>query len=89
VPIASNTRQLCAPIDAVTTRIAQGLCAMICRVASTPSMPGMIRSISTRSGVSFFAQATASAPSIAVQAIFSPGGRQASGAAPRWRSRSR
>src|SRR5207342_2725329 len=72
-PIASKTRQLCAPMEAVTTRIAQGLCAMICRVASTPSMPGVITSISTRSGVSFFALATASAPSIAVHAIFRPG----------------
>ena len=35
---------------------------MIRRVASTPSMPGMIRSISTRSGVSCAQSSTASAP---------------------------
>ena len=54
---------------AVTTRIAQGADAMICRVACTPSRCGMIRSIRIRSGRSRFAIAMASTPSLAVQAI--------------------
>ena len=41
---------------------------MIRRVASTPSVPGMHRSIRIRSGTSLRASATASAPSFAVQA---------------------
>ncbi len=53
---------------AVTTTMAQGFRAMIRRVASTPSISGMIKSISTRSGVSRAQRSTASAPSRATQA---------------------
>ena len=52
----------------VTTRIAHGDSPMIRRVASTPSIPGMNRSIRIRSGRSTRARAIASAPSLAVQA---------------------
>ena len=41
---------------------------MILRVASTPSVPGMSRSIRIKSGTSARARATASAPSFAIQA---------------------
>ena len=45
-----DARGIACRRSAVTIRIAQGVAAMIRRVASTPSMPGMIRSIRTRSG---------------------------------------
>ena len=66
-PIASNTRCAFVPTLEVTMRIAHGVFAMICRVASTPSMRGMIRSMRIRSGVSFAHIVTASAPSFAIQ----------------------
>gem|GEM_PF-4507627 len=52
---------------AVTTRIAHGAVAMICRVAWAPSMCGMSRSMRIRSGRSRLAIAIASTPSLAVQ----------------------
>ena len=52
----------------VTITIGQGEPAMIRRVASTPSTPGMIRSIRIRSGRSARAFSTASAPFFASQA---------------------
>ena len=61
-PMASNARREFAPTLAVTIRIAHGVLAMIRRVASTPSISGMMRSISTRCGVVFAHSSTASPP---------------------------
>ncbi len=72
-PIASNTRCAFVPTLDVTTRIAHGVFAMICRVASTPSMRGMIKSMRIRSGVSLAHMVTASAPSRATQTTCVPG----------------
>jgi hypothetical protein len=72
-PIASNTRCALVPTLAVTTRIAHGVAAMIRRVASTPSIRGISRSIKIRSGVFFAQSSTASAPSRAIQATSVPG----------------
>ena len=52
-PIASKTRLALTRTLPVTIRIAHGVLAMIRRVASTPSITGMIMSIRIRSGVSF------------------------------------
>ena len=46
----------------MTMRIGHGVLAMMRRVASTPSISGMMRSISTRSGGSFAHSSTASPP---------------------------
>ncbi len=61
-PMASNTRLILAWRSTVTNRIAHGVSAMICRVASTPSITGMIRSIRIRSGVNSAQRCTASRP---------------------------
>ena len=66
-PMASNTPDAFAPTLTVTTRIAQGVSAMMRRVASTPFMPGMISSIRMMSGRSRAHFATACAPSCATQ----------------------
>ena len=67
-PIAANTLLVLRVTSAVTTRIAQGVAAMIRRVASTPSMTGMMRSMRITSGRSAAHRRTASAPSLATQA---------------------
>ena len=62
-PRASNTLAEFPSTVAVTTRIAQGLWSMMRRMASTPSIFGIIKSIKIRSGVSCADFLTASAPS--------------------------
>ncbi|MCY1421930.1 hypothetical protein D9M71_375960 [compost metagenome] len=66
-PMASNTRWTFCWRSTVTITMAQGVSAMIRRVASTPSMTGMIRSIRIRSGVCSAHSFTASAPLLATQ----------------------
>ncbi|KAG1076837.1 hypothetical protein G6F40_017248 [Rhizopus arrhizus] len=71
--MASNTRAVWRATSAVTTTMAQGVSAMMRRVASTPSITGMIRSISTTSGRSRAHCATACSPSLATHATSRPG----------------
>ncbi|MNS96479.1 hypothetical protein D3C72_1307790 [compost metagenome] len=66
-PMASNTRCTFCWRSTVTMTMAHGVSAMIRRVASTPSITGMIRSIRIRSGVSSAHWRTASAPLPATQ----------------------
>ena len=68
LPIAANASRALSSTLAVTIRIAHGVCAMIRRVASTPSIRGMIRSIKIRSGRSAPHMRTASSPSRAIHA---------------------
>jgi len=67
-PMASKTIPAFSCTLTVTTRMAHGHFCMISRVASTPFFFGMIRSIKTKSGVSFKHIATASTPSLAIHA---------------------
>jgi hypothetical protein len=62
-PSASNTLLELPSTVAVTTMIGQGVSRMMRRVASTPSITGMIMSMSRTSGRSLAHSATASAPS--------------------------
>lgn len=64
-PIASYTYDAFAPTFAVTIRIAHGERSMMLRVADTPSMRGITRSIRTRSGGCATQKSTACAPSVA------------------------
>ncbi|MNR21630.1 hypothetical protein D3C85_1385420 [compost metagenome] len=66
-PMASNTRCTFCWRSTVTMTMAHGVSAMIRRVASTPSMTGMIRSIRIRSGVCSAHFCTASLPLPATQ----------------------
>ena len=59
-----DARRRCASTLPVTIRIAQGVRAMIRRVASTPSIAGMIRSIEHQVGRRRAQSSTASAPSL-------------------------
>ncbi|MCY1179574.1 hypothetical protein D9M73_199810 [compost metagenome] len=63
--MASNTRCTFCWRSTVTMTMAHGVDAMISRVASTPSITGMIRSIRIRSGVDSAHRRTASAPLLA------------------------
>ena len=69
-PSARNTWPTLSCGAAVTTRIAHGASRMMRRVASTPSITGMARSISTRSGGRSRHRRTASAPVRATHATW-------------------
>ncbi|MNE74211.1 hypothetical protein D3C80_1702720 [compost metagenome] len=66
-PMASNTRCTFCLRSTVTITMAQGVSPMIRRVASTPSITGMIRSMRIRSGNCSAQRCTASAPLPATQ----------------------
>ena len=67
-PMASKTLEELPVTEAVTIRIGHGDCRMIRRVASTPSITGIMRSMRTRSGMSSTHRSTASWPFLAIQA---------------------
>src|SRR5689334_6472463 len=71
-PIASNTFEELSSTFAVTITMAHGELAMIRRVASTPPIFGIIKSIRIKSGVSAAQRATASSPSSATHANWWP-----------------
>ena len=67
--MASNTSAALVFTEFVTINMGQGDSAMILRVASTPLISGMIRSINIRSGGSSLQHFTASSPFHATHAI--------------------
>ncbi|MCY1412119.1 hypothetical protein D9M71_275170 [compost metagenome] len=74
-PMASNTRCTFCLRSTVTMTMAHGVSAMIRRVASTPSITGMIRSMRIRSGNCSVHRCTASAPLLATHTTWCAGSR--------------